>query len=329
MSDTIQIVRWSLGDGATSGGGLWLPPGRERPDEVLQCSLVHTGIESDLRQAFQPTDPFWYGLWVDSPLSRRQCELLHVLFADVMDAVPRYQKRLEEFVDALQTACRTGEALNVSLAPPGHVDMAWITTFAHCPRCKAEGRLPRWQSSYSTAPIQCRVCGNAYAPAATYSMRRQYFTDVSECRSCGASHRIEEFSEADISLLENQHYYRQFSEELAWLRRIAAFYRRHPGMEGRVKPDFLRAIESDDPEIRDALWASVPFDELQLSPEVVSPAGTCRIWASEDLEVVEYLKTNHFSLQPRWEFVSASIERLRTTIERQSVCCPKCAEPID
>src|SRR5262245_30186182 len=137
MSDTIQVVSWSLGEEVK--GQLYLPPGRECPNDVLRESFDRTGVEPQLRRAFQITDPLWYGLWVDSPLTADQCRLLHTVFSDVVATVPRYAKHMEQFLAALQEAAETKLPLAVELSPPGHVDLGWITTFVHCPRCKAEG----------------------------------------------------------------------------------------------------------------------------------------------------------------------------------------------
>jgi hypothetical protein len=100
-------------------------------------------------------------------------------------------------------------------------------------------------------------------------------------------------------------------------------------MEDRVKPDCIRALESDDPDIHDALCSGVPLDELQLPPDPLPAVRSSSAWTAEDLEVIRYLKVHHFSLQPRWEFVAKSVERLRAIVERQEgVTCPKCGGPI-
>ncbi len=175
MSDTIQIVRWSLGRSQPKVHALWPPPEREGPSQALWKSIRRTGLEQRVRQAFEVIDPLWYGLWIDSPLNREQCEILHIVLSDLAATGPRHRKNLKGFIEALAVAKDTGEPLNVEMMPPGHVDMGWITTFVHCPRCKAEGPLERWKENYPTDPIRCPVCGHSYSPAATYSCERDYF----------------------------------------------------------------------------------------------------------------------------------------------------------
>ncbi len=80
MSDTLRTVRWSLGDDRHRSGYLWLPWGRESPEDVLWESIRRRNIEPSLRAAFQVTTPLWYGLWIDSPLTATQCALLRDLF---------------------------------------------------------------------------------------------------------------------------------------------------------------------------------------------------------------------------------------------------------
>ncbi len=173
MSDTRQCVRWSLGDEGVESGEMWFvpPPGRKRPNEVLWDSIKRTGLENRLRDNFQVTDPLWYGFWIDSLLSREQCSVLYAILADAVAAEPTYDDYLHEFLIALDRARSSNTRLFVRLDPPGHIDCGCITTFVHCPRCKAEGPLKRWQSTYPSEPIACPVCGQSYSPAATFSMR--------------------------------------------------------------------------------------------------------------------------------------------------------------
>src|SRR5687768_10691321 len=131
MSDTIQTVRWSLGPNHRRSSDLWLPSGRERPDDVLWASIRRTGLEGPLREAFQVTDPLWYGFWMDSPLTQGQCALLRTLLSDVAASTPRYRQPLQDFRDALEEALQTNDPLRVELTPPGHVDLGWVTTFVH------------------------------------------------------------------------------------------------------------------------------------------------------------------------------------------------------
>ena len=308
MSDTIQSVRWSLGPENNLAEHMWLPPGRERPNDLLWESIRRTRIEQQVREAFQITDPLWYGFWIDSPLSQTQCQILSILFIDLISVVPRYRDQFEAFIDALSRSVETAEQLHVELTPPGHVDMGWITTFVHCPRCKADGPFKRWQESYPTEPINCPTCGALYSPAATHSMKRDYFAQTIECGTCHSSHHVGDFSEEDIQILEDHHYYREACDELVWLRRVAAFYKRHTDYEGQIKPL--------------GIMGGVPFDEIVLPAkraEQVEP-----VWSVEDREVVDYLQHHYFSLQPRWELVTELVDRLKPIVATRSAPCPTC-----
>lgn len=323
MSDTVQVVSWSLG--TRKSGQLWLPPaGPEPPDALLWQSIERTGLEPSLRECFQITDPLWYGLWIDSPLTRQQCQALQVLFADLIATTPRYAKYAEEFLVALQAACQSDEVLTVALGTPGHVDLGWITTFAHCPRCKAEAPLKRWQDSYPVEPIECPICGHSYSPAATYSSKREYFAESIECPSCRAARRVRDFPADDIRILEDEHNYKQACEELAWLLRVAAFYERYPDMEGAIEPDFMLLFDSEDERVEAELNAGVPFSDIEPPAGDAAPIEKSRSWSAEDREVIAYLRVTSFSVVPRMKFVQDRVETLRPIVRLQSVACPAC-----
>lgn len=325
MSDTIQTVRWRLDSGEQQH--IWLPPGRERPNAVIWESIRRTGVESQLRRAFLITDPLWYGFWIESPLTQQQCSLLYQVLSDVTANVPRYRDHLSEFINALKRAAETGCELNVDLAPPGHVDLGWITTFVHCPRCKAEGPFDRWQESYSPEPIDCPVCGNTYSPAKTYNSEREYFAESVTCSDCRTSFRVKKFSDAEIAMLENHYYYHEAVDELSWLHRVAAFYERHPDRKGQIKPHFLNVMDSDDPKVQDDLIAGVPFDEIALPDD--SHATDPPDWSNEDREVADYLRHHHFSLRHRMKAIEESIQRLEPEVKSKSVTCPQCGGRIE
>lgn len=177
MSDTIQVVRWSLRVDPVREGHLFPPVGRQSANGLIWQSIQRTGSEAELRRHFRVAERLWHCLWIDSPLSSDQCLLLHGLFTDVAILARRSREDMQPFLAAVHDATETGAAFNVKLAPPGHIDMGWITTFVHCPRCKAEGSFPRWRPSYPVEAVVCEVCGNSYSPAATFAMER--------CPHCG------------------------------------------------------------------------------------------------------------------------------------------------
>ena len=51
-------------------------PGSGSLDELLWKTIERRGLESTLRDAFQLTDPLWYGFWTESPLDSKQCKTL-------------------------------------------------------------------------------------------------------------------------------------------------------------------------------------------------------------------------------------------------------------
>jgi len=51
------------------------------------------------------------------------------------------------------------------MGSPGHTDFGYYTIFPHCPYCKAEARIKRWQRHYPTESYDCPVCGTQYVPA--------------------------------------------------------------------------------------------------------------------------------------------------------------------
>src|SRR5262249_22204504 len=63
----------------------------------------------------------------------------------------------------------------VRLAPPGHTDFGFITTFAHCPRCRKEGGK-RWvEKTRMSEREKCSACGYVYAPAEMCKDERDNF----------------------------------------------------------------------------------------------------------------------------------------------------------
>jgi hypothetical protein len=329
MADTLQTVHWSLGTDGRNSGELWLPEGLESHEKALWESIRRLGLEQRLRSAFQVTRPLWYGLWIDSPLTATQCSLLRDVFRETARLVPRYRRHIEDFARALADSTGTGEPLHVELTPPGHVDFGWVTTFVHCPRCKAEGPVKRWLDTYPEEPLDCPVCGSSYTPAAMYSSKEAIFAETVCCRSCGAVHRVRDFPDDEIQVLEYHHAFEAFNEEMGWLRRVQEFYERHQNLEGEVKPHFLMVLESYDPEVRETLFASTPFSDVELPSGRAAPLGCSHGWSREDQDVMDYLRHHHFSLlelMERMHVIEQSIERLGYQLFQSSpVRCTECA----
>ncbi len=49
------------------------------------------------------------------------------------------------------------------------------TIFPHCPRCKANAPVGRWQESYPTEPHECSVCGQIFVPNDHHSSERDEY----------------------------------------------------------------------------------------------------------------------------------------------------------
>ena len=170
-------------------------------DELFWRVIQRHDLEGQLREAFQLTDPLWFGFWMDSPLNRQQCKSLLALlsralpllwekdpsdpisdpvFGDVQFAfsdfnpAESYGKEYAAFFRALEASINYDLPLHVHLPPPGHTDMGCYTIFAHCPRCKASADVPRWGEVQSET-YSCKVCQNEFDPASTASSESDDF----------------------------------------------------------------------------------------------------------------------------------------------------------
>ena len=142
-------------------------------DEELERAL-HAKLDDDadlnvaFDRAFIRTTPLWYGLWINSPLSQAQLELLPRILPERLPSDPDRDRG----VALLRRACERGLeyrlGLHVKLPPPGHTDLGWCTTFPHCPRCRC-GSEGRWKKVDPARRVKCRACGHGYAPALTAS----------------------------------------------------------------------------------------------------------------------------------------------------------------
>jgi hypothetical protein len=139
------------------------------------------------------------------------------------------------------------------------------------------------------------------------------------CDSCGARFPIKDLTVNDCLAIQDQHVYQELAEELRMLLKVQDYYKRHPNAKGRIKPHFIRLVDSNDPAVKKRFWDGVPFDEIELPPEVLSKSS---VETSEDLQVVKFLRHHHFALAPRIEFVSQHVVRLKGSV--RAVSCPRC-----
>lgn len=124
------------------------------------------------------------------------------------------------------------------------------------------------------------------------------------CEACGARIRADALTENERRAIYNQRCRQRLADELRMLLKVKAYYRRHPGAEGRIKPHHTRVLSSVDPAVRDLLHDGVPFDQIKLPQESLPAAWVAD---SEDEEVVDYLSHNDFALGPRMEFVTQAL----------------------
>jgi hypothetical protein len=127
-------------------------------EDQLRSALLTSGLRSAFAEVFLVTRPLWYGLWVNSPLSRAQLEMMRKVLTPAMG------KGVAQFHRACALALEQGFRLHVRMSAPGHMDMGFYTTFPHCPRCK-KGNGEEWKSPYSSEVTTCAACGQAYVPA--------------------------------------------------------------------------------------------------------------------------------------------------------------------
>jgi formylglycine-generating enzyme required for sulfatase activity len=153
-------------------GHLDIWPDSDDLDRQLWGIIEQRNLEDRLRAAFPVTTPLWYGFWINSPLRRVQAEFLHELLDAACDHDDPQDKDVRHFLTALEAAIRWELPVHVSLAPLGHTDFGMYTVFPHCPRCKANAPVGRWQESYTKEPHECRVCGHTFVPDEHHSSER-------------------------------------------------------------------------------------------------------------------------------------------------------------
>ena len=130
---------------------------------------------------FPRTTPRWFGLWIDIPLKRSQCEdLLHLtrVWLDAMtpETPQDEQNNIRSFRAALEVSLESSIPLHASYGSPGHTDFGYLTTFPHCPRCHAGTRHSPW---WPGGPIACAVCGHRFVMRETASTETLEDDDLS------------------------------------------------------------------------------------------------------------------------------------------------------
>ena len=144
-------------------GHLSPDPDDPKLDEALRRAIRDKGLETRFAEAFTRTKPLWYGLWISSPLSREQLDIVRAILPPELS---EWREEEVRFLRAAKASLDRGIPLDVQLAAPGHTDLGFLTTFPHCPRCK-KGSGERWTERSKKAKA-CSACGNVYVPADTY-----------------------------------------------------------------------------------------------------------------------------------------------------------------
>ena len=320
MSDTIPVVSWSVGakDGSPSGHFLLVACGKKSLKSVIAETIKAEGWSEPVSRIFPVSSSLWHSFWMDSPLSPEQVAFLLHLFALIADRNDCTATGLPEFIRGLREADERHLPVYVDLSPPGHGDMGWFTIFPHCPRCKTEAPLPRWQHTYSSELMACPVCGTLYRPAETYSSEQEYYTEKVVCSACQQTYPIRSFSEEERNLLEDHHNYEYFVDELGMLKRVEDYYRRHPGIEEQLRSLFLKGGAFNKSYMDE-------LGQLRVSAEARHGDPTAR----EDAEVIEYLKHSYTNnVKNRIEFVAESSNRLKPIIQASYVKCPHCGGKV-
>ena len=187
-------------------GSVFLHPNDPEVEAALRSAIARHRLEAAYAGAFPKTSPLWYGLWIASPLSHAQLAILGTVLPELPEGNLPHMAQLRH---ACELAIRHQIPLHARLAPPGHTDFGFNTTFAHCPRCKM-GSGERWQKQYSTNLTTCRCCGQSYVPAETASSSKDEYDD--------ADRDLErQLGPADYAALRDTWHRRHASDPPTWL----------------------------------------------------------------------------------------------------------------
>src|SRR5438270_9821823 len=122
------------------------------------------------------------------------------------------------------------------------------------------------------------------------------------CDSCKSSLRVDALSHLEYRMLQDQHYYDGFQDELRMLLRVQNLYRRHPEIQAIAADIFqARLFEKAEPSYNTVLLAKL---------------------ADSDFEILDYLRNHAFTLLPRLQFVRERAAELGSRIK--PVGCPIC-----
>jgi hypothetical protein len=308
MADTLIGVDWRLDAHRRGFAPCFLS------QEAFEEAAGRSNTQASLLEHFPQTNPRWYGLWIDSPLSPVQCRILLTFFSAAGDRGDSVDWNWDITVP-LRSAASEGIPLYVEASPPGHSDLGFETTFVHCPRCKCEGPFPRWQESYPADIQFCECCGQAYSPASSYSSVPESALKLFECVWCGRTVTGASLTDEDLSILEAQDSHEELVAEFEWLERVDAFYRRCPA----AKTFFESRRVVIDAQDRVGVF---PVGRQFLAEWLNTKAN--QGWEAENSEVLEYLDHHLFRVDARRTFLSQSLSNWFME-EHPEVRCEVCS----
>jgi hypothetical protein len=122
------------------------------------------------------TNPLWYGLWAKREVDSAAQKVLLPLFGALMAWGQSGEQGasntevfagVSEFIGGIQKAQFQSIPLNVELLPPGRQVLDLVTTFPHCPACRASVCDQVWQRQYPVALHACTACETSFSPGET------------------------------------------------------------------------------------------------------------------------------------------------------------------
>jgi hypothetical protein len=195
-------------------------------DQRLVEIISRIELSRSMATAFLQTKPIWYGLWARSPIPQKSLPVLKTLMTELLRAASQRERdEFNLFIKAIDLALSRHLNLHVKLSSPGHTDFGVLTTFPHCPFCKAEANVDRWQRKYPTELQTCEVCGTRFSPAETASVKRDHY-DRDDLREILGPERFGQFAveflvangatqpEAEAIMLETERAHAERTEKL-------------------------------------------------------------------------------------------------------------------
>lgn len=162
-------------------GSFYMDPDSVPLNEFLVATVGRLGLGGAYRECFRMTTPLWYGLWAKWELESAAQLVLLQLFEALMAWGQSKEKgapnsemlaKFSEFIGGIRKAQSQSTSLKVELLPPGRQVLDLVTTFPHCPACRASACDQVWQRQYPVALQPCSACDTSFSPAETVGTLR-------------------------------------------------------------------------------------------------------------------------------------------------------------